>query len=94
MPTFFRYLYIFLNFFFTINRRKKWESGQKSPKPLIYKGFRLPTFTFKSGQKVGKWPQIFDFLQVNQKKSKTKVGRDHFLSAKVGSIFTPPILFV
>jgi len=55
-PLFFvNYIYI-LNFLSQLNKRKKWESGQKARKPAWIRGFSKPTFVFKSGQKVGKWP--------------------------------------
>jgi len=36
--------YIFLSFFLHLSVKKKWESGQKTRKPLCRNGFRLPTF--------------------------------------------------
>ena len=53
-PLFFADYYYFLYFFIALNERKKWESGQKVRKPSKIKGFSVPTFIFKTGQKVGK----------------------------------------
>lgn len=60
---FFSPLYINFNIFFShLSEEKKWESGQKTRKPLGRNGFSLATFENKSGQKVGKWP-IFHHFQ-------------------------------
>ena len=59
MATFFAHLLYILLFFFAFNREKKWESGHKPRKPAWLTGILLATFVFKSGQKVGKWPQIW-----------------------------------
>jgi hypothetical protein len=40
-----------------LNREKKWAFGQKARKPLKTLGFLLAKSIFKSGQKVGKWPE-------------------------------------
>jgi hypothetical protein len=43
-------IYNFNVFFFALNKRKKWESGQKTRKTLRPNGFRLPTFEIKPGK--------------------------------------------
>lgn len=53
-PLFFADYYYFIYFLIALNERKKWESGQKALKPLILLGFSVPTFIFKTGQKVDK----------------------------------------
>jgi hypothetical protein len=56
-PLFFANSYKYINFLSQLNKKKKWESGQKLKKPLIHKDFFKPTFVFESGQKVGKWAE-------------------------------------
>ena len=53
-PTFFRILYILLNFFITINSNKKWSFGPKVPQSPKIGAFLWDTFVFKSGLKTRK----------------------------------------
>ena len=93
LATFFFHLYINFNIFFShLSEEKKWESGQKTRKPLGRNGFSLATFENKSGQKVGKWP-IFRhfrfFFRTRIKRflasSETKVGKWPIFGLKVAS---------
>jgi hypothetical protein len=61
-PLFFVTYIIFNIFFSYLSEEKKWESGQKTRKPLGRNGFSLATFENKSGQKVGKWP-VFRYFR-------------------------------
>jgi hypothetical protein len=48
---FFLVFYIFNVFFIIINKRKKWESGQKARIPYSHGRFQLAIFILKVGKK-------------------------------------------
>jgi len=57
-PTFFSYLFIIFTFFLVLNKKNKWESGQKTSKALWHSGFGLPTFE----KFLGKSPLFLGFF--------------------------------
>ena len=90
MPTFFRYLYIFLIFFLRVNKKKKWESGQRALKPSDCNGFSLPTFILKVGKSplfLAKSGHELENLHTIFTKAQIKVGKSPLSQLKSGQKF-------
>ena len=85
MPTFFLlFIYIFI-FFFILNKKKKWESGQKNENYSKITQ-KTPKNTQKMAKNTKKWQFLLNFRAhfwvIKVGKSPEKVGRNQFFMKK------------